>query len=148
MDSDGRIDPREQRIARNEALFREVNERVKEVSAEAPLDRIEFLCECGDEECTESVSLDRTEYEQLRSDPLLFAVNRGMRSLTSRMSSPETNASRRSGSTRTRAESHEKWIRAASSLRPGNLFRGRSYRGGRVQVDGCSRAVFSCYRSS
>jgi hypothetical protein len=77
VDSDGRIDPREQRIARNEALFREVNERVQEVSSETPPDRIEFLCECGDKECTESVFLTRTEYERVRSDPLLFVVKPG-----------------------------------------------------------------------
>jgi hypothetical protein len=75
--SDGRIDSREVRIARNEALFREVNERVKEVSESAPAERIEFLCECGDEKCTQSISLSRSEYEALRSDPLLFGIERG-----------------------------------------------------------------------
>ena len=72
-----RTGEREDRIARNETVFREVNERVQELSADAPLDRLEFLCECGDPDCTETVSLDRAEYERLRSDPLLFAVKPG-----------------------------------------------------------------------
>ena len=75
--SDGHIDARERRIARNEALFREVNERVKEVSEGAPTDQVDFLCECGDETCTESISLTRAEYEGLRADALLFGVRQG-----------------------------------------------------------------------
>jgi hypothetical protein len=68
---------RRERIARNEALFREVNERVKEVTADPTAERIEFLCECGNADCTEAISLDRAEYEHLRSDPLLFGVKPG-----------------------------------------------------------------------
>jgi mannose-1-phosphate guanylyltransferase len=61
-------------IARNEALFREVNERVEEVSVGAASEVTEFLCECGNADCTQSIALFAREYEQLRSDPLLFAV--------------------------------------------------------------------------
>jgi hypothetical protein len=75
--SDGHLDPREERIARNEALFREVNERVKEVSDAESGERIDFLCECGDARCTESIPMTRAEYERLRSDPLLFGVKPG-----------------------------------------------------------------------
>jgi hypothetical protein len=79
-----REEQRKERLARNESLFREVNERVREVNdrvtevnGDVRSDRIEFLCECGDPRCTESISLSREEYEQLRSDPLLFAVEPG-----------------------------------------------------------------------
>ena len=75
--SEDRADPRKSRIARNEALFREVNERVREVSDDGPSERIEFLCECGDAECTESISLTLMEYERLRDDPLLFGIKGG-----------------------------------------------------------------------
>jgi hypothetical protein len=68
---------REDRIARNETLFREVNERVQEVSPDSSQERTDFLCECGDETCTESISLSRDEYERLRSDPLTFGVKPG-----------------------------------------------------------------------
>jgi hypothetical protein len=68
------VDPREERIARNEVLFREVNERVRQVSDDPPRDEIEFLCECGRLDCTKSVALTRGEYEEIRADPMLFAV--------------------------------------------------------------------------
>jgi hypothetical protein len=67
-------DERKQRIARNETIFREVNERIEEVSGGAPGEHVEFLCECGSRDCTEVVALTRREYESLRADPVLFAV--------------------------------------------------------------------------
>jgi hypothetical protein len=70
-------DERKQRIARNETIFREVNERIEEVSANAPGKHVEFLCECGSRECAEVVALTRSEYESLRADPVLFAVLNG-----------------------------------------------------------------------
>lgn len=69
-----RGEPRKARIARNEALFREVNERVEEMTAASASDGIDFVCECGDPECTASVPLTRAEYERVRSDPVLFAI--------------------------------------------------------------------------
>lgn len=64
----------EDRIALNEALFREVNERMKNVLAPSADERIDFLCECGDEQCFELITLTRWQYEDLRRDPLLFIV--------------------------------------------------------------------------
>jgi hypothetical protein len=66
---------RKDRIARNEALFREVNERVKEVVP--PEGGIDFICECGDKECIEHVTLTAEEYERVRSDPVEFFVKPG-----------------------------------------------------------------------
>lgn len=68
---------REERIVRNETIFREVNERVAEVNPHPADGTIEFLCECGDETCTEVISLSHGEYERLRSDPLTFGVKPG-----------------------------------------------------------------------
>jgi hypothetical protein len=65
------------RIARNETLFRQVNERVKDVSdAFAAVDSspVDFVCECGDPDCTEPVSLTLHEYERVRSVPTHFIV--------------------------------------------------------------------------
>ncbi|HXV58085.1 MAG TPA: hypothetical protein VD704_09475 [Gaiellaceae bacterium] len=70
----GRADRRTEQIVRNEALFREVNERVRDVSAGRATPTTEFLCECGDSECAERIALHDEEYEGVRSDPLLFAV--------------------------------------------------------------------------
>ena len=66
---------REERLARNESLFREVNERIAEVNAAFDVDgRAEYLCECGRRHCTESVALTRREYEDVRADPTRFIV--------------------------------------------------------------------------
>ena len=67
---------REERLARNEALFREVNERIEEVKS-GEGEPIEFLCECGSDSCIEVIKLSTDEYEALRSDPATFAVIRG-----------------------------------------------------------------------
>jgi hypothetical protein len=65
-------------IARNAShatrLFGEVNERVREVRAEEGDDMVGFLCECGDESCTETVRLSVEEYEAVRSEPTHFAA--------------------------------------------------------------------------
>jgi hypothetical protein len=66
---------RAERVARNESLFREVNERIKDVNEELDARaEADFLCECGDAECTEPVSLTLVEYEEVRSDPTHFAI--------------------------------------------------------------------------
>jgi hypothetical protein len=64
------------RRARNEALFRQVNERLKDVSEllgtadSGP----EFVCECSDEGCTRRIRLSLAEYEWLRANPRRFVV--------------------------------------------------------------------------
>jgi hypothetical protein len=68
---------REDRLARNEALFRAVNERVKEARRPAEGETIVFICECGDENCTAEISLTLSEYEGVRSDPLQFVLAHG-----------------------------------------------------------------------
>ena len=66
---------REARVAKNEVLFREVNERIREL---APGDGpTEFLCECGDAGCVESVSLSTGQYEEVRRDPARFFIRPG-----------------------------------------------------------------------
>jgi hypothetical protein len=54
--------------SRNQILFREVNERVRDVVA--PLltagEEAEFLCECGDDACLEMIRLNLEEYEAVR----------------------------------------------------------------------------------
>jgi len=64
----------EDRVALNEALFREVNERLKHVLAPSPNQRIDFLCECGDEGCNELITLTHWQYEDLRGDRRLSVV--------------------------------------------------------------------------
>jgi hypothetical protein len=64
-----------ERLARNQALFREVNERINEISAEN--DKIEFLCECSDTSCIDKLELRASEYLQVRDNPLRFVIRQG-----------------------------------------------------------------------
>jgi hypothetical protein len=65
-----------QRLVRNQILFREVNERIRETIGSVGT-VAEFLCECSNEECIESLVLDLKEYERIRSNPNLFVVAPG-----------------------------------------------------------------------
>lgn len=70
------MDPRTRRIAENESRFREINERLGFDLHRLPGDpgRVDFVCECGMVDCALPVSLELSEYEHVRRDPLLFAV--------------------------------------------------------------------------
>ena len=66
---------RKERMAKNEALFREVNERVREIqSGGQPEGVVEFLCECGNEDCTAALPLTAAEYEHVRSHSAQFVI--------------------------------------------------------------------------
>ncbi len=68
----------EERATRNEALFREVNERVKEIhEGQAIGSSADFVCECPDDTCTERLTVPIKTYERVRSQPLLFLVRPG-----------------------------------------------------------------------
>lgn len=73
------MDPWTERLARNEALYRDVNERLKELgeSFSVVADKAVFVCECGRADCAERISLTLQEYEQVRRDPTHFVVKRG-----------------------------------------------------------------------
>ena len=47
------MDTRAARVGKNEAVFREVNERINDVTRE---DAAEYLCECGNATCTETTT--------------------------------------------------------------------------------------------
>ena len=64
---------REERIAKNEALFREVNERIQEVT-EDRLPSFEVVCECGDRDCHETVEVSTDDYSRVRDEPTHFLV--------------------------------------------------------------------------
>jgi hypothetical protein len=68
-----------ERAARNEALFRRVNERVEDINRafEPILGEADFFCECGDLECMEKLRMSLADYEALRQDPTHFAVKPG-----------------------------------------------------------------------
>src|SRR4051812_7218559 len=69
---------REKRVARNQSLFREVNERVLDLSeahdGHAELTLIHWVCECADQACVERIALSLREYETIREIPTRFVV--------------------------------------------------------------------------
>lgn len=66
---------REERIARNEALFREGNERMAAWEERHRTESIElYFCECADTECREKVPLAQSDYERVRSDSGHFLI--------------------------------------------------------------------------
>jgi len=62
-----------ERIAQNESIFREINERVEEIgtAVEGPT---EFLCECARTDCTERLVVPLDIYEQVRARSRHFLV--------------------------------------------------------------------------
>src|SRR5215218_5729728 len=72
------------RQAKNEALHREVNERLAKMGRQANLawasndEPFEFLCECGAAEgCEQRLEMKLTDYERVRQQDDRFAVAPG-----------------------------------------------------------------------
>lgn len=66
------LDLRRERAATNESLFREVNERIEDISGDASF--TQFICECEDQQCDEHVSMTVEEYEHVRAEGNRFLV--------------------------------------------------------------------------
>ena len=62
------------RAAHNQALFRDVNERVKELNENSQSTVNEWVCECPNTECTQPIELTMAEYQQVRAANDTFAV--------------------------------------------------------------------------
>lgn len=69
---------RRTRAAHNQALFREVNERIEELS-DSPGLGPGWVCECSDESCDERIGLTIDEYERVRAHATHFLVAPGHR---------------------------------------------------------------------
>jgi hypothetical protein len=71
---------RDERIALNETLFRDLNERIQEVvttiALEAP-NVLEIFCECGRADCVAKITLSVSEYEEVRAHPERFFIAPG-----------------------------------------------------------------------
>ena len=64
-----------ERIARNDATFREANETIATAARRfGNGERAPFICECADPACREVLRLTLAEYEALRASPTHFAV--------------------------------------------------------------------------
>jgi hypothetical protein len=69
------MDERTRRVAENEALFRQVNERV--VGDRRPAESFEILCECGNAECMEHIDVTTEVYMRARGQRTDFVLKAG-----------------------------------------------------------------------
>ncbi len=67
--------PQERRVAENQVLFREINERVRALNESLP-PALEpsWICECSNTGCIERVELTAEEYEDVRAHAPRFFV--------------------------------------------------------------------------
>jgi hypothetical protein len=67
---------RAERLTHNQALFRDINERVEQLVGRASdtTAREEFLCECASDACVQHITITLEQYREVRSSPVTFAV--------------------------------------------------------------------------
>jgi|RhiMetdeSRZDD1v2_1073273.scaffolds.fasta_scaffold3244220_1 hypothetical protein len=72
-------DEREIRAARNQAIFRAINEQIRAVNEAfgALTNTFSIACECYDARCIEMVEIEPATYEQTRAHPHRFVVRPG-----------------------------------------------------------------------
>lgn len=63
----------QERIAVNDARFREANENIRDTADEQEFPgAVPFICECADPACTTLVRMSVEEYEAIRAEPAHF----------------------------------------------------------------------------
>ena len=68
-------DERELRAARNQAMFRAINERLTRDDPVAELTGSHMIaCECADPTCVQTIAISASQYEEVRREPRHFAV--------------------------------------------------------------------------
>jgi hypothetical protein len=70
------LESREDRAAKNESRFREINERIERTNEGFAFAFTvnTWICECSNEACAERLQLSVEEYEVIRSDGACFLV--------------------------------------------------------------------------
>ena len=73
------MDERAKRLGKNEAIFREANERIEELNEAfaQTTESMSLVCECASLDCMERFTMSLPDYEALRRDSTLFAVKPG-----------------------------------------------------------------------
>jgi hypothetical protein len=69
----------EERIARNQATFRDANQRIVAAAGEIGIEpnAVPFICECSRESCTDVLLIELPEYAAVRRNPRRFLHARG-----------------------------------------------------------------------
>jgi hypothetical protein len=70
-----------EQLVRNQLLLREVNNRIGEVATSWAGEAPEFLCECSNDDCAETLPVSLLQYEGIRSFPNLFMILPGNETL-------------------------------------------------------------------
>ena len=67
------------RVGQNEALYRQVNERIEALNETFATitDELRIVCECGDVACMEQIGVRREHYERVRANPDRFILRPG-----------------------------------------------------------------------
>ena len=74
---------REERITTNEIMFREVNERIDDLAERnSTVAVLDYVCECGQPDCTGKIPLSPEEYESVRRDGQRFVTLPGHETTT------------------------------------------------------------------
>lgn len=72
------LDGVDKKGARNQVLFREVNEHIAELTGEWNGAGVTlFICECSDQDCAEALEITPAEYERVRADGARFVIRAG-----------------------------------------------------------------------
>lgn len=67
-----------ERAARNEMLFREVNEHIEELAERIRrTNTFAIVCECSHRDCMEGVEVEPAAYQAVRTHPLRFLLSPG-----------------------------------------------------------------------
>jgi hypothetical protein len=72
----GGQEDRERRAARNEMLFRAVNEQILEMTERfrAELSDLDIVCECADTSCTGTIRVEVKEFERAKDGKYVFLL--------------------------------------------------------------------------
>jgi len=70
---------RGRRVGLNEAIFRQVNEQIRNLNRDFDTQEgtMTVICECGDGDCTDQLEIGTQEYERVRSDGRLYVIAPG-----------------------------------------------------------------------
>ncbi len=71
------MSPRESRLAKNQELFRELNDRIAELAAKWRHHDMGLYCECSTTGCTEMIFVPADEYERTREHSGWFLITPG-----------------------------------------------------------------------
>jgi hypothetical protein len=66
-----------EKIAKTEAVFREVNEVIAKTAEDLDADETGFVCECADVTCAERIPAPLDDYESVREHPTRFLLKDG-----------------------------------------------------------------------